>query len=47
MSVTTIGRVWREANLKPHRSETFEYGNDPQWVAKVADVVGIYLDPPE
>jgi transposase len=47
VSASTVGRVWREANLKPHRSETFKYSNDPQLVEKVTDVVGLYLDPPE
>lgn len=47
VSASTVGRVWREENLKPHRSETFKFSNDPQLVEKVADVVGLYLDPPE
>jgi len=47
VSASTVGRVWREENLKPHRSETFKYSNDPDLVAKVTDVVGLYLDPPE
>jgi transposase len=47
VSASTVGRVWREANLKPHRSETFKYSSDPELVGKVTDVVGLYLDPPE
>jgi len=47
VSASTVGRVWREENLKPHRSETFKYSSDPELVAKVTDVVGLYLDPPE
>ena len=47
VSASTVGRVWREKNLKPHRSETFKYSKDPQLVEKVVDVVGLYLDPPE
>lgn len=47
VSASTVGRVWREKNLKPHRSETFKYSNDPQLEEKVIDVVGLYLDPPE
>ena len=47
VSASTVGRVWREENLKLHRSETFKYSNDPQLVEKVVDVVGLYLDPPE
>ena len=47
VSASTVGRVWREKNLKPHRSETFKYSSDPQLIEKVIDVVGLYLDPPE
>ena len=47
VSASTVGRVWREEKLKPHRSETFKYSNDPQLEEKVIDVVGLYLDPPE
>ncbi len=42
----TILRIWREGRLKPHRTETFKYSRDPELVAKVTDVVGLYLDPP-
>jgi transposase len=41
-----IARVWREENLKPHRSGTFKISRDPAFAQKVADVVGLYLDPP-
>ena len=47
ISVTTIQRIWAEANLKPHRIETFKFSTDPDLVAKVRDVVGLYLAPPE
>ena len=47
VSAATVGRVWHEERLKPHRTETFKYSRDPQLVAKVTDVVGLYLDPPE
>ena len=47
ISVTTIQRIWRSANLKPHRTETFKFSTDPELVAKVRDVVGLYLSPPE
>jgi transposase len=46
VSASTIGRVWAEGRLKPHRVETFKYSRDPELVAKVADVVGLYLAPP-
>ena len=47
VSPSTVGRVWREGRLKPHLTETFKYSNDPDLVAKVIDVVGLYLAPPE
>lgn len=47
MSITTVQRIWAEAGLKPHRIETFKFSTDPDLVAKVRDVVGLYLDPPE
>jgi transposase len=47
ISVTTVQRIWRSANLKPHRTETFKFSTDPDLVAKVRDVVGLYLSPPE
>jgi transposase len=47
VSASTVGRVWRAERLKPHRSETFKYSDDPELVAKVTDVVGLYLAPPE
>ncbi len=47
ISVTTIQRIWAEAGLKPHRTETFKFSTDPELVAKVRDVVGLYLSPPE
>jgi len=47
VSASTVGRVWREARLAPHRTETFKYSSDPALVAKVTDVVGLYLAPPE
>jgi hypothetical protein len=40
-------RVWAEHDLKPWRIETFKFSTDPQLEAKVRDVVGLYLDPPE
>jgi len=47
MSETTVWRIWQAARLKPHRVETFKYSSDPDLEAKVRDVVGLYLDPPE
>jgi hypothetical protein len=41
-----VARVWREEHPKPHRSGTFKLSEDPAFAEKVADVVGLYLDPP-
>ena len=46
-SHSTVARVWAEHDLKPWRTETFKFSTDPQLEAKVRDVVGLYLDPPE
>ena len=47
VSPSTVGRVWAEGRLKPHRVETFKYSRDPELTAKITDVVGLYLAPPE
>ena len=47
LSKSTIGRIWKAFELKPHRAETFKLSTDPMFVEKVFDVVGLYLDPPE
>jgi transposase len=47
ISHNTVARVWREHDLKPWRTETFKFSTDPQLEAKVRDVVGLYLDPPD
>src|SRR3954467_2342563 len=47
LSRSTIGRIWRDFGLKPHRADTFKLSNDPLFVAKVVDVVGLYHHPPE
>lgn len=44
---TMVHRVWKDAGLKPHRTRTFKLSNDKQFVEKLADVVGLYLNPPE
>jgi transposase len=43
----TIATAWREYGVAPWRSETFKFSTDPELVAKVCDVVGLYLAPPE
>ena len=47
LSQSTIGRIWRAFSLQPHRSETFKLSNDPLFVEKVRDIVGLYLNPPD
>ena len=47
MSETTVWRIWQTAGLKPHRVETFKWSTDPALEAKVRDVVGLYLAPPD
>jgi hypothetical protein len=42
-----VQRVWRANQLKPHLTQTFKLSNDPQFVEKRVDVVGLYLNPPE
>ena len=43
----TIARVWSKWNLQPWRVETFKFSTDPELDAKVRDVVGLYMHPPE
>jgi len=45
-SHATVHRIWQKHDLQPHR-ETFEFSRDPAFETKLADVVGLYLDPPE
>jgi transposase len=41
-----VAKLWRENGLKPHRQGTFKVSRDPAFAEKVADIVGLYLDPP-
>ncbi len=47
MSQSAVSRIWRAFGLKPHRSEHFKLSPDPQFIDKVRDVVGLYLNPPD
>jgi transposase len=47
VSHATIARVWKHFGIQPHRSATFKFSTDPELEAKVRDIVGLYLDPPE
>ena len=47
LNQTAVSRIWRAFGLQPHRVEHFKLSKDPQFVEKIRDVVGLYLDPPE
>jgi transposase len=47
MSQTAISRIWRAFGLQPHLVDTWKLSTDPQFIEKVRDVVGLYLDPPD
>ena len=47
MSQTAISRIWRAFGLKPHLVQTWKLSTDPQFIDKVRDIVGLYLDPPQ
>ena len=47
LSQTAVSRIWRAFGLQPHRQDTWKLSKDPQFIEKVRDVVGLYLNPPE
>ncbi len=47
LSADTIGRIWHAFGLQPHRSEGLRLSPDPQFIAKVRDIVGLYMSPPD
>src|SRR5450756_2444657 len=47
VSKDAVHRVWKEAGLKPHRLERYMASNDPEFEAKAADILGLYLNPPQ
>lgn len=47
LSQSTVSRIWRAFGLQPHRTETFKLSQDPLFVEKVRDVVGLYVNPPD
>ena len=47
LSKSTVGRIWRKFELKPHLTDGFKLSTDPLFVNKVVDVVGLYHNPPE
>jgi transposase len=47
LSQTAIVRIWKAFGLQPHRVENFKLSKDPQFVEKVRDIVGLYMNPPD
>jgi len=47
ISVSSVQRIWRAHGLQPHRVRRFKLSNDPQFVAKLRDIVGLYVNPPD
>jgi transposase len=47
VSHATVARLWKRWQLQPWRAETFKFSTDPELVAKVTDIVGLYLNPPD
>ena len=47
ISFASVARIWRKWKIQPHRIETFKFSTDPELEAKVRDVVGLYLAPPD
>ena len=47
VSAATVGRIWRAHGLKPHRVKRFKLSTDPQFIAKLKDIVALYVAPPE
>jgi len=47
VSKNLIARIWKEADLKPHRLERYLASNDPQFEEKAAAIIGLYLNPPQ
>ncbi len=44
---TTVHRIWGAFGLQPHRVESFKLSSDPEFIDKMRDIVGLYLDPPD
>jgi transposase len=47
LNQSAVHRIWKAFGLAPHRQETWKLSKDPQFIEKIRDVVGLYLDPPE
>jgi hypothetical protein len=47
VSKSTVSNIWRSHNVKPHRVKSCKLSRDPQFLEKLTDVVGLYLNPPQ
>jgi hypothetical protein len=47
VDASTVRRIWQEHGLQAHRQETFKLPRDPQFVPKLLDLLGVYLNPPQ
>jgi len=47
ISASAVQRIWRAHGLQPHKIKQFKLSNDPRFVEKLRDIVGLYVDPPE
>jgi transposase len=47
ISVSSVQRIWRKHGLQPHKIRQFKLSNDPRFAAKLLDIVGLYVNPPE
>jgi transposase len=47
VSPATVQRIWKKHKLQPHRVESFNFSNDPEFAPKVRDIVGLYVNPPD
>ena len=47
LSEASVRRIWKQHNLKPHLTKTFKLSRDRQFVEKLQDIVGLYMNPPE
>ena len=47
VSPATVYRIWRKHKLQPHRVASFKFSSDPEFVPKLRDIVGLYLNPPD
>jgi transposase len=47
VSPATVQRIWQKHKLQPHRRESFKFSTDPDFVGKVRDIVGLYMNPPD